>query len=233
MAVALIYCADGNPAFARAAIDAGWLYGARLPAWVGLPIYFADQDWRSPDRAGYMAAIGRHRPEMAVVLDYEHPDQRDEVLSWAEEAAQYVRRVVIVPKVPGTLGTIPGKIGRAEVVLGYSVPTSYGASPVPTWEFGRRPAHLLGGSPQRQMELAGYLNVVSADGNMPAQQARRCRFWSPTRTRKGRWARLSEVGDTGRGDGADLRAFRLSLANIRAAWERLCGSRGPSTSMVK
>lgn len=217
---ALIYAADGNPVFARAAVDAGWLYGARLPAWVGLPVYFADQDWKTPDRAGYMAALALHRPHMATVLDWERPGQRDEVFSWAEEAAQYVRQVVIIPKVPGMLGEIPGQIGGADVVLGYSAPTSYGASPVPLWEFGRRLVHVLGGSPHRQMELAGYLNVVSVDGGMSQMQAFKGRFWSPVKRRKGRWVQLSEDGDD-RKDGAALECFRRTMANVRAAWEHM------------
>lgn len=214
---ALIYCADGNPAFARAAVEAGWLYGARLPATVYQPVYFADQDWRNPDRAAYMAALARHRPAVATVLDWEAEGQEAEVLAWAQEAARHAGRLVVVPKVPGTLGRIPASVGGADVVLGYSVPTSYGSSPVPLWEFGRRPVHLLGGSPHRQMELARYLNVVSADGNMAHQQAHRCRYWSPVRTRKGRWAQLAGAGDL-RDRGANLEAFRRSLAAVREAW---------------
>ncbi len=219
---ALIYCADGNPTFARAAVAAGFLYGARLPNTVYQRVYFADQDWKSPDRAAYMRALSEHRPEVATVLDWERGGQLPEVLSWAEEAAQHARRVVIIPKVAGLLGAIPERVGEAEVVLGYSVPTKYGGSCVPLWEFGRRPVHLLGGSPQRQMSLAPYLNVVSADGNMAHQQAHRCRFWSPTKTPKGRWVQLSEAGDR-RGIGANLEAFRRSCENIIAAWRQVTG----------
>lgn len=223
----LIYCADGNPAFARVAVECGWLYGARLPATVYERVYFADQDWRTPDRGKYMAALAEHRPEVATVLDWERPEQGDEVLAWAEEAARHVRTVVVIPKVPGTVPDIPGRVGGAEVVLGYSVPTAYGATPVPLWEFGRRPVHLLGGSPQRQLELAGYLNVVSADGNMAHQQAHRCRFWSRARTRKGRWVQLRDAGDV-REVGANLEAFRRSMLAIRDAWAAAgCGEGKP------
>ena len=57
----LIYCADGNPTFAALAVAAGWRYGARLPGTVYQPVHFADQDWRNPDRARYMAALATHR----------------------------------------------------------------------------------------------------------------------------------------------------------------------------
>lgn len=219
MAVELIYCADGNPAFAAAAVEAGWLYGARLPATVYRPPHFADQDWRAPDRAAYMAALAAHRPEVATVLDWERPEQFAEVMSWAEEAAQFCRRVVVIPKVVGGVPLIPGRVGGADVVLGYSVPTSYGGTPVPYWELGRRPVHLLGGGPVQQVRAAQYLNVVSADGNVANKMAHRCRFWSPVKGPKGHWRNLSEAGDL-RKDGANLECFRRSMAGIAALWRR-------------
>ena len=199
------------------AVECGFLYGARLPSTVYEKVYFADQDWKEPNREKYMAALSEHQPEMATVLDWEREEQFSDVLSWAAEAAAYVRRVVIIPKVPGLLDAIPDSVNGAEVVLGYSVPTKYGASPVPVWEFGRRPVHLLGGSPHRQMELADYLNVVSCDGNMSHQQAHRCRFWSRRRGPKGHWVQLGDTGDM-RDVGANLEAFRRSCVAILEAW---------------
>lgn len=166
-----------------------------------------------------MAALKRHRPSLATVLDWEHPEQLPEVLSWAEEAAEYVTdAIVIIPKVPGGVSDLPREVGGKGVILGYSVPTSYGGSPLGLWEFHGWPVHLLGGSPQRQLELAGYLDVVSADGNMIAQQARRCRFWSPRhRIWQDRWVPLSKTGDT-RTRGANLECFCRSLDAVRSAW---------------
>ncbi len=182
----------------------------------------ADQDWKTPDREGYMRALATHRPAVATVLDWERPEQLPEVMSWAEEAAQHVREsVLLVAKVPGAVGLLPRTVGGKRLVLAYSVPTSYGASPLGLWELAGWPVHLLGGSPQRQLTLWSYLkgicDVVSADGNMAHQQAHRCRFWSPVATRKGRWVQLSETGDD-RTEGANLEAFRRSLVAIRAAW---------------
>lgn len=215
---ALIYCAACGRAFADIAAAEGWLYGARLPGSPSLRPYFVDQDWRRPDRLAYMAALATHRPHVATVLDWEREQQLPEVLSWAEEAAQYAARVIVIPKVPGGVPKIPARIGAAEVVLGYSVPTSYGGSPLGLWEFGRRPIHLLGGSPHRQMYLSQYLNVVSCDGNMMGQQSRRGRFWRRQRGAKGHWVQLSDVGDDRR-EGAHFEAFRRSCREIRAAWE--------------
>ena len=215
----MIYCADGNPKFAAAAVEAGFLYGARLPGTVYQRVYFADQQWKYPDRAAYMRALAKHRPEVATVLDWADEAQWSEVWSWAVEAAQYVRQVVIIPKVPGLVATVPWRVGGADVVLGFSVPTSYGGTTCGLWEFGRRPVHLLGGSPHRQMELARYLNVISTDGNMAHQQAHHCRFWSPTRTLKGHWVQLAEAGDV-RHAGANLESFRRSCVHILDAWRR-------------
>ena len=216
----LIYCADGAPKLARAAVDAGWLYGARLPAKVYQPVHFADQDWKAPNRRAYMRALELHRPAMATVIDWEYPEQLPEVLGWAEEAAEMVgESVVIVPKVPGEVYRVPGSVGGKPAILGFSVPTSYGGSCCWLGEFGRRPVHLLGGSPQAQMRLACYLNVVSADGNMAGQQARRGRFWRRRKGSRGHWVQLSEVGDM-RTREADLEAFRRSLEEIREAWRQ-------------
>ncbi len=219
----LIFCAANGPAFARIAVECGWLYGARLPATVYAPVWFADQDWKKPDRKKYMAALAIHRPAVATVLDWEYPDQLPEVLSWAEEAAQHVREsVLLIPKVCGEVHRLPRTVGGKRVVLAYSVPTSYGASPLMLSEFAGWPVHLLGGSPQRQMYLYCYLrlnaDVVSADGNMAGQQARRGRTWSPKPwgTRSLRWVQMRDLGDDS--DRPAHEAFRRSLESIRRAW---------------
>jgi hypothetical protein len=224
----LIYCAGGNRRFAEIARDAGFQYGAQLPDTIYFPLYFADQDWRKPDRTAYMEALARHRPHMAAVLDLERGEQLSETLSWAEEAAQYVEQVIVIPKVCGIISEIPAVIEGKQVVLGYSVPTSYGATFVPIWEFAGWPVHLLGGSPQRQIQLWRYFSavaeVVSSDGNMILGMAvKRCQFWSGKRilgARDKRWPQLREVGPKYEVD-APYEAFRRSCVNIRQAWDEL------------
>ena len=150
-----------------------------------------------------------------------------EVFGWAEEASQYVERVVIIPKAFGIIPHIPERVGNADVVLGYSVPTRYGGTQVPVWEFGSRPVHLLGGSPHVQMRLVHYLNVVSADGNMHLLMAvRHCQFWVAGTARYASnrwWPTIREVNGGEPVDGADLiyEAFRRSCENIISAWEAL------------
>lgn len=221
----LIYCADGNARFAQIAIDAGFRYGARLPA-RGLhhPIYFADQDWKNPNRERYMAELEQHRPILASVLDLEGEGQLSEVLAWAEDAARFVERVMIVPKAHGIIERLPQRIGNAAVVLGYSVPTRYAGTEVAVWEFAGWPVHLLGGSPHAQMRLAHYMNVVSVDGNMHNLMAvRYCQFWAPGTARYASnrwWPTLREANSGERVEDIDLPyiAFARSCKNIVNAW---------------
>lgn len=215
----LIYCADGSPRMVEIAMRAGFHYGAQLPNTIYAPVWFSDQNWKHPDRAAYMAALAVQRPHMATVLDWERDDQEAEVFSWAEEAAQFVDVVAIIPKVPGTIARIPRRINGASIVLAYSVPTKFAGTPVPMWEFQGRPVHLLGGTPQGQMNLARYLDVFSADGNMANKMAVRfCAYWEngTGRTEKSRWwTQLLPL----RKDGC-YEAFGISCHNIMAAWSR-------------
>lgn len=221
--IQLFYCADGNPRFAQIAIDAGWYYGAQLPNKIHFKPAFVDQNWKAPSREKYMASLAVHRPYMATVLDWEQPEQFEDVMSWATEASRYAQTVVIIPKVPGGLHHIPDKIGGKPVRLGYSVPTSFGATPVQLAEFENRPVHLLGGSPNKQLELASVLNVVSADGNYAQKLSLTAQFWTPRLAVNGRvkyWPYLEEV-DGFRHDDAPYEAFRRSCVNIIAAWRNL------------
>ena len=200
---------------------AGYTLGAQLPCTTYHPIGCADQNWKKPNRAAYMAAIGVHRPRMCTVLDLERPEQRADVLDWAEEAAQYVERVLIIPKYSGAIDDLPRTIGSAAVILAFSVPTKFGGTQVPLWEFAGWPIHLLGGSPHAQMKYSAYLNsiadVVSADGNMAQLQAHKCRFWSIQKGPKGHWRNLREIGEQLERDN-NAEAFRRSCENIAAAW---------------
>ena len=225
-APALIYCGGGNPRFWRIATNAGFRYGAQLPDTVYGPLYFADQDWRKPNRESYMAALERYKPTMATVLDWEHKGQLSEVLDWAEEAAQYVERVIIIPKVIGGVPRIPRRINDRDVVLGYSVPTKYAGTELPIWSFTGWPVHLLGGSPHRQMEIYAYLrliaDVVSVDGNMHNKMATtRCAFWRDKSGLKGKWVSLKEADGREWAQDAPYEAFRRSCENIMIAWKLL------------
>lgn len=220
----LIYCAGGNPRFWRIAKDAGFRYGVQLPDTVYGPLYFADQDWRTPNRAAYMASLAEHRPTMATVLDWEREEKLCEVLDWAEEAAQYVDQVIIIPKVMGGIARIPRRVNNADVVLGYSIPTAYAGTPLPLWSFAGWPIHLLGGSPHKQRDFYLHLQpmaeVVSVDGNMHNKMATTyCSFWREQPGSKGRWVSLQEADGSKWGQDGPDEAFRRSCKNIAAMWQ--------------
>lgn len=212
----IVYCADGNRRFAEIAINATYLYGAQVPNTVYFPPWFCDQNWRAPNREKYMAALAQHKPHVASVLDWERQEQLPEVLAWAEDAAQHVEVIMLIPKVMGGVEQLPRAIGGKPVRLGYSVPTSFGGTELGLWEFGGREVHLLGGSPQAQMQVARYLDVRSADGNAAQKAAVNWNMiWQ-----SGKWRRLDDVVGRVEQD-APYVAFELSCKNIMAAWKRM------------
>lgn len=230
----LVYCAHGNRRFADIAVAAGYRYGAQLPNTVYHPPYMADQNWKKPNRPAYMTALAQHRPTIATVLDWEREDQLPDVLSWAEEAAQYVERVMVVPKVIGGISRIPRRVGGKDVVLAYSVLTRFGGSQVPLWELAGWPVHLLGGSPNAQkhiyLTLRGIAEVVSTDGNY-AQKMAVCygQFYDPTgspRYRTRWWPKLAEADGERREIDMPYECFRRSCENIMTAWASLDSRQG-------
>lgn len=162
-----IYCASGNPKYARTAMQYGWMYGSQLLK--ATPAYhpqFVDQDWKNPDFITYLARIKYYVPDYATITDLEHAEQLDMVLHQAEQVAPYVKQgIILIPKVNHIMNQLPESILGKRIIIGYSVPSRYGGTHVPTWEFGTRPVHLLGGSPKKQFALMRYLNVVSLDNN--------------------------------------------------------------------
>jgi len=217
----LIYCAAGNERLARTAIRYGYTYGAQLPATTYAPVQFVDQNWKNPDRAKYMAALAQHKPRLATVLDWEQPEQLDEVLSWADEAAQHVTEaVIIIPKVFNAIHQLPQTIRGKQVRLGYSVPTKFGATSTPVWEFCDWPVHLLGGAPQNQLKLAQYMQVASADGNYATKMSNRWgQFFTngaATKAKDRYWPKMSDYHRID--EDMPYRAWELSCINIKAAW---------------
>lgn len=176
-----------------------------------------------------MRALAKHRPVLASVLDWERPEQEAEVLDWAAEAAQYADMVMIIPKVCNTVDRIPTVIGSTPVVVGYSVVTRYGGTPVPLWELAGRRVHLLGGGPHQQIRLWRYLHpiadVVSVDGNQLRQGALRGCVWvpgtGPQHASNRWWPTLRNLGLPEIGSNAHLLAFHWSCINVQNAWQRI------------
>jgi len=212
----LIYCGGGNERFVKIALDVGFKYGAQLPDTIYGDLYFADQNWKNPKRDLYMRYLEKYSPKMATVLDFEHLDQKKDVLSWAEEASQFVENVLLVPKVSGTIKYLPKYINGKRVILAYSVPTRYGKTDVSIDEFAGWPMHLLGGTPKKQIHLwkniSRIADVVSIDGNYFRYKAVRfCEYW----VAPGKWV---PDGYKNKIDACYI-CFEKSCANIMSYWE--------------
>lgn len=209
MGVALVYCADGNPRLARIAVEAGFLYGVRGTQAPYYPPAFLDLDWRRPDFPAHLARCRTYRPRFAVAGDADDGGQLERVLEQARALREAgVPDVIVVPKAPGLVERVP-----AAYLVGLSVPTRFGATQAPYWEFRGRRVHLLGGAPGRQRWLYAHLGsgVVSVDGNSHLVAARRGTFWDGRR-----WASRAD----GEPQGPDMlyRAFARSCAHIAETW---------------
>jgi ribosomal protein S18 acetylase RimI-like enzyme len=220
----LIYCASGNKRYMDIALANGFKCGGQLPGTIYHALYFADQNYHHPNFDAYMAALEKECPYMATVIDWESHISLDEVIRWANCASQFVQdTVIIIPKICGTIPDIPHEINGKNVRLGYSIPTTHGGTEVPMWEFKGRDVHLLGGSPQKQIENMRYLgsDVKSADGNYLSEMAsHNNQFYvnGSAKDAKNRYApQLKEVGLGHIEKDAPYAAFELSCINFRLA----------------
>ncbi len=218
----LIYCSEGGPKLVEIAIKNGMKYGIQLPNKVYGKPYFADQDWKNPNRVAYMKSLEFHKPNLATVLDLERSNQLNEVLDWAEEASQYVETVLIIPKIGGIIKYIPPKINGKEITLAYSVPTGYGKTLVSISEFKNWKVHILGGKPSDQFafwhKMSKHCEIASVDGNYFRMKATRfCEYWESP----GRWI---PDGRKTKKD-AYLSVFEKSVKNLVAEWNSIAGKK--------
>lgn len=186
----------------------GWLPGARYTNLRDVRCFdrvgFLDIDWKNYQFRAHLEAARTTQPAMTVARDLVRARDLDRVLDEAEELRQYAGLVVVVPKairLAERLDTIP-----ADFVLGFSVPTKYGATHLPTSAFGRRAVHLLGGRPDVQRRLGDHLHVVSMDCNRFTLDAAFGDYFD---------------GETFRPHprGGYRRCLRESVRNINALWD--------------
>lgn len=134
-------------------------------------VAFIDNEYSKYDHAVHLAAVEKFRPRYATVRDIMTPNQcaaagieyypLEQVLDWAEELSAHAQNVIVIPKYD-CVDRIPAKF-----MLGYSVPTSHGGTPLSVDVFRGRRVHLLGGSWKKQLEYLAALgdDVVSLDNN--------------------------------------------------------------------
>lgn len=192
-----------------AVVEHGWRPGARYTnlrdiryvefAGVG----FLDIHWKQYDFDRHLEAAATSKPFITVARDVEKRRDLKAVLREADELGKHAHVVVIVPKDPALANCLDTAI-PPQFILGYSVPTRYGATPISPDKF-KRPVHLLGGRPDTQRRLASSMPVVSLDCN--------------------RFTLDAEYGDYFDGDkfrphpeGGYERCIRDSMKNIDRLW---------------
>ena len=137
----------------------GWMPGARYTNLRDVRKFervgFLDIDWKNYDFKRHLEATKAWRPFITVAKDLESRDEINRVLDEAWELSLYCEHVVVVPKdidLAGELDTIVPD----SFLLGYSVPTKYGQTPIHPSAF-KRPVHLLGGRPDVQRRLGDVM----------------------------------------------------------------------------
>lgn len=192
----------------------------RMP---GLRLGFMDNEWHDYDHAKHVAAVAETRPKYATVRDVMTKAQcaaagvdfypLEQILEMAAEVAEHADHVIVIPKYD-CVDRIPG-----DYVVGFSVPTSYGGTPMPAESLRGRRVHLLGGSWTNQRRYLALLgdDVVSFDNNHLLLICKWGRFYVPD----GRQIALGRNGEPARPHfGPDMprtwqAAAVLSLASIR------------------
>lgn len=150
------------------ALQHGWRSGARYTNLRDVrhleDLGFLDIDWRNYSFERHIDAARNFKPVMTVARDITDIRKLDKVLHEAATLSRHSRYVVVVPKDPKLQNRMQ-KLIPPEFVLGYSVPTKYGATLLPPEAFRGRRVHLLGGRPDVQRRLASVMNVISVDCN--------------------------------------------------------------------
>lgn len=156
---------------------------------------FIDNDYYKYRHQMHLAVVAKYLPKYATVRDIMDETQceiagieyypLEQILEWAEEINQYAENVILIPKYD-CLDKLPEKF-----VLGYSIPTSHGATPLPISAFKGRKIHLLGGSWKYQLAHLEEMgdDVVSADNNYEFKIAKYGQYTDP----EGNAKQLSET----------------------------------------
>lgn len=146
-------------------------------------VTFVDNDFKKYDHQKHLEFVKQTKPKYATIRDIMTEEQCqkegiayysfEQIMEWAQELNQYAQNVIVIPKYD-CLDKIP-----ANYVLGYSVPTSYGGTPMPIDIFKGRPIHLLGGQFKTQLKLIRQMpdEIVSLDNNHVSRMAKFGRYF--------------------------------------------------------
>lgn len=177
----VIYTLQGADATCCLAVRAGLMYGIQSPHSTICPycirgdanhkVAFIDNDYYQYNHQAHLKMVKEHLPKYATVRDIMDKQQCatdgivyysfEQIMDWASELSEYAENVIVIPKYD-CLDKIPEKY-----MLGYSVPTSHGGTPLPVEIFKGRRVHLLGGSWKKQLNYMAALedDIVSLDNN--------------------------------------------------------------------
>jgi hypothetical protein len=164
---------------------------------------FLDIHWKKYNFQRHVAAAQLLRPFMTVARDIESIDQLDDILVEACHLQKFATHVVLVPKDQRLHGRIEALLPRS-FILGFSVPTRYGATALSPDNF-TRPVHLLGGRPDVQRRFASLMPVASVDCNRFTLDAQFGDYFD------GHTFRPHPVGGYGR-------CLEDSISNINSCW---------------
>lgn len=166
----------------RIAWEYGFKTGGRLDnidrlAEDGIPIHFIDMDWHNPTFDKLLEAAKKYRPEYIVGGDYDNTSSNIDLINdRAEQLRPYSENVIVCPHATNQVQYVP-----EWAVVGYSIPTTYGATEASHIEYHGHKLHLLGGAPKKQMRFIREFgeNIVSIDGNSINKMANVAnRYWT-------------------------------------------------------
>lgn len=185
--VTLIYVRGGDPSAPDIAQVCGMEYGIRHDYKAYAPVYMLDIDFHQYEHfttdeqrrgfwRGYLAAVKKHQPRIAMAADYFDFASSTTLLheQLADLRAFSIETVMVCPKFPAAVAAIP-----EWCVVAVSVPAKTYAGFLPDYRHlaGRR-CHLLGGKPEKQADVLRKIlgaegEVVSIDGSYHAMKAAR------------------------------------------------------------
>jgi len=209
----------GNEDAAIIAERAGWLYGVRHDYTAYSPVHMLDVRWKNYNWADVIEKIKRYQPTMALVPDFESPNQRQEIWDRVGELqALGVPEILVCPKYETAILDAPDSS-----VIAISVPAKTYAGYIPPLEqIAGRKIHLLGGSPRRQADLIRKVNgakgvMSSLDANGFVREASRGKFF-----KYGRWVQLRDKKH------ADIDLAVDSAINMRRFFESVLQEKQPA-----
>lgn len=206
--VDVVMTVNGGKEISRAVDDSPALIGFetgryRPPA--DCSVGFCDWPFTNPDASfeDHLAVVAEECPKYAVAPDVEGEYTLTDVVDRADELNQHAENVIVVPK-----EVEPGRIPE-RFVIGYPNQPNFGSNG--NWWRQSYPSdrevHLLGGSPDEQLDAADYLSVGSIDGANVTRYAEFGRVWTPGRQLE-------------RPDLTYYERIRESLANVYAMWNQ-------------